>query len=75
MRYSLLFSLMLGSTAIIAQNLYEIPATKAGSYGHYISKPSRNVAPTVNRGGGGNIWSDNFSNPSTWVIDHDATVT
>ncbi|MFT4525639.1 MAG: hypothetical protein ACI85F_001794 [Bacteroidia bacterium] len=75
MRYSLLFSLMLGSTAIIAQNLYEIPATKAGSYGQYISKPSRNVAPTVNRGGGGNIWSDNFSNPSTWVIDHDATVT
>lgn len=75
MRSLLLFACILGSTALIAQNEIQITPTK-GSYFHQNnSNPTRSNAAPINRGGGGILWSDDFSNPSTWVIDHDATVT
>lgn len=40
--------------------------------GERITKAQR-IDIESQRGGGGAIWSDDFSDPSTWVIEHDAT--
>jgi hypothetical protein len=61
---SLTFNLAIGQQALLPANK-QVPQ----SY----ERSDRPVTNTLRGGGGSAIWSDDFSDPSTWVIDHDPT--
>ena len=61
---SLTFNLAIGQQALVPTSK-RVPELK--------ERTTRLEINTLRGGGGSAIWSDDFSDPSTWVIDHDPT--
>lgn len=69
-RTCILFSLLLCCSIGYGQSYNrQVPVTKASPTNTALERPTTENA----RGGGGAIWSDDFTNPSTWLIEHDST--